>query len=69
MSIIKVPSQRIVFNYYWDYQWWYKKYRKRLQSCGFERAKKLKENIEIVVLLVVIGTLSGIILQMLGINF
>ena len=22
-----------------------KKYRKRLQSCGFERAKKLKENI------------------------
>ena len=31
--------------------------------------KKLKENIEIVVLLVVIGTLSGIILQMLGINF
>ena len=32
-------------------------------------SEKLKENIEIVVLLVVIGTLSGIILQMLGINF
>ena len=45
MSIIKIPSQRIVFNYYWDNQWWYKKYRKRLQSCGLERAKKLKENI------------------------
>ena len=35
----------------------------------FKMNKKLKENIEIVVLLVVIGTLSGIILQMLGINF
>ena len=34
-----------------------------------ELKRKLKENIEIVVLLVVIGTLSGIILQMLGINF
>lgn len=35
----------------------------------FKMNKKLKENIEIVVLLVIIGTLSGIILQMLGINF
>ena len=35
----------------------------------FKMNKKLKENIEIVVLLVLIGTLSGIILQMLGINF
>lgn len=35
----------------------------------FKMNKKLKENIEIVVLLVVIGTVSGIILQMLGINF
>lgn len=35
----------------------------------FKMNKKLKENIEIVVLLVVIGILSGIILQMLGINF
>ena len=35
----------------------------------FKMNKKLKENIEIVVLLVEIGTLSGIILQMLGINF
>jgi len=35
----------------------------------FKMNKKLKENIEIVVLLVAIGTLSGIILQMLGINF
>ena len=35
----------------------------------FKMNKKLKENIEIVGLLVVIGTLSGIILQMLGINF
>lgn len=35
----------------------------------FKMNKKLKENIEIVVLLVVIGTLSGVILQMLGINF
>ena len=35
----------------------------------FKMNKKLKENIEIIVLLVAIGTLSGIILQMLGINF
>ena len=35
----------------------------------FKMNKKLKENIEIVVLVVVIGTVSGIILQMLGINF